>query len=269
MSTLADDRDRRWAGAMPETYDRCLGPALFLPHALDLARRAAGLQPRHVLELAAGTGLATRALAEAVPGARITATDLNDAMVEYAASRISGVEWRPADATALPFSRESFDLVTCQFGVMFFPDRQAAYREVRRVLTPGGRFLFNTWDAIERNDFAAFVAEALGQVFEEDHPPSFLQRVPYAYHDIGAISADLDAAGLQVDEVETLALTGRAESPAQVAEGFCQGTPLGLEIEKRASLAETTLKVAELLGARHATGPWAGTLTAHVITAHC
>ena len=268
MPTLADDRDRRWAGAMPETYDRCLGPAVFIPHALDLARRVAAARPLRILELAAGTGLATRALVEAAPNARITATDLNEAMVGYGAARVSGVEWRQADALALPFDREAFDLVTCQFGVMFFPDRPAAFREVRRVLTPGGRFVFNAWDTLERNDFAAFVAEALREVFAEGEPPTFLQRVPYGYHDPGAISSDVEAGGLFVDEVVTVALTGHADSPDQVATGFCQGTPLGMEIEQRAPLAEATRQVAALLAARLGPGPMTGALTAHVITAH-
>lgn len=264
---LTDDHDSRWAGSMPETYDRCLGSSVFMPHALDLARRAAAARPRRILELAAGTGLATRALAEAVPGARITATDLNEAMVDYAASKVAGVEWRTADAMALPFDPGSFDLVVCQFGVMFFPDRPGAFRQIKRVLSPGGRFVFNTWDIIDRNAFAAFVADALGRVLLNGDPPTFLQRVPYSYHDVGVISADLAAAGLHVDEVVTLVLSGQAASPTQVARGFCQGTPLGGEIEQRAPLEATTLAVADLLTAEHGPGPLAGVLTAHVITA--
>jgi SAM-dependent methyltransferase len=251
---------------MPEIYDRCLAPAVFLPHAIDLARRAATLGASRLLEVAAGTGILTRALAEALPAARITATDLNEAMVRYASSRVEGVGWRQADAMALPFDDESFDLVVCQFGVMFFPDKRAAFREVARVLAPGGRFLFNTWDVIERNDFAAAVAAGFAKAFPEG-APTFIVRIPHGYTDIEEVSSDLGAAGLHLDEVTTVTLTGHADSPAQLATGFCQGTPLRLEIEQRGSLAEVTRVVADEISTRLGAGPLAGDLTAHVVTA--
>jgi SAM-dependent methyltransferase len=263
---MTEDVDRRWTGSMPETYDRYLGPAIFLPHALDLAHRAATLSASRLLEVAAGTGLLTRALAEALPAARITATDLNEAMVRYASSRVDGVVWRQADAMALPFDDASFDLVVCQFGVMFFPDKRAAFREVARVLAPGGRFLFNTWDVIERNDFAAALAAGIARAFPED-APTFLVRIPYGYADIDQVSSDLRAAGLHVDEVTMVTLTGHADSSTQLATGFCQGTPLRLEIEERGSLAAVTCLVAEEMSARLGAGALAGDLSAHVVTA--
>jgi SAM-dependent methyltransferase len=263
---MSEDVDRLWTGSMPETYDRYLGPAVFLPHAIDLARRAAALGASDVLEVAAGTGLLTRALAEALPAARITATDLSEAMVRYASSRIDGVAWRQADAMALPYDDESFDLVVCQFGVMFFPDKPAAFREVARVLAPGGRFLFNTWGVIERNDFAAALAAGIARAFPEG-APTFLVRIPHGYTDVDQVSSDLRAAGLHVDEVTMVTLTGHADSSAQLATGFCQGTPLRLEIEERGSLAEITRLVADELSARLGAGPLAGDLTAHVVTA--
>jgi SAM-dependent methyltransferase len=258
--------DRLWTGSMPETYDRYLGPAIFRPHAFDLARRAGSLGASRLLEVAAGTGLLTRALTEALPAARITATDLNEAMVGYASSRVDGVAWRQADAMALPYDDEAFDLVVCQFGVMFFPDKRAAFREVARVLAPGGRFLFNTWDDIERNHFAAALAAGIARAFP-DGAPTFLVRVPYGYADIEQVSSDLRAAGLHVDEVTTVTLTGHAGSSAQLATGFCQGTPLRMEIEERGSLAEVTRLVADEVTARLGEGPLAGDLTAHVVTA--
>src|SRR5579871_3012591 len=145
--------DQVFAGSIPENYDRYVTPLIFEPYAADLAERAAALAPRAVLETAAGTGVVTRALAPRLPhGARYVATDLNQPMIDYAASRQPAgarIEWGQADALALPFEDGAFDLVCCQFGVMFFPDRIAGYREARRVLRPGGRFLFNVWDRIE------------------------------------------------------------------------------------------------------------------------
>src|SRR5438093_1952180 len=150
--------DKLFAGSIPEIYDRLLVPLIFEPYARDLAERLAGVKPREVLETAAGTGVLTRAIASRLPaGARIVATDLNQPMLDRAAARQPGdgrIAWRQADALALPFADQSFDAVACQFGVMFFPDKVQVYREARRVLKPGGRFLFNVWDRIDANEFA-------------------------------------------------------------------------------------------------------------------
>src|SRR2546423_3340642 len=142
------DMDRSFSGSMPEFYDRILVPVMFEPFAQDLAERLAGMKSGHVLEIAAGTGVVTRALARVLPvEVAITATDLNPAMLDQAKSHagIQRVEWQEADALALPFGDRLFDCVVCQFGVMFFPDKQAGFREALRVLRPGGRFLFSVW----------------------------------------------------------------------------------------------------------------------------
>src|SRR5262249_49704927 len=149
------DTDKLFIGSMPALYDRHLGPFLFAPYARDVAARAAALAPRRLLETAAGTGIVTRALAQALPETTtITATDLNQAMVDYAAAqtRAPNLTWGQADALALPFADGSFDAVVCQFGVMFFPDKRAGFREALRVLRPGGHFLFSVWDRIEENE---------------------------------------------------------------------------------------------------------------------
>ena len=133
--------DSLFTGSVPALYDRCLGPLLFVPYARDIAARAALLRPGRVLETAAGTGIVTEALAAALPDAEIVATDLNQAMLDIAGARglPARVNFQAADAQALPFPDSSFDLVVCQFGAMFFPDRVGAYGEARRVLRPGGR----------------------------------------------------------------------------------------------------------------------------------
>ena len=170
------ESDRVFAGSIPALYDRYLGPLIFAEYAADLAKRAAALQPARVLETAAGTGIVTRAMVRAVPaGVEIIATDLNQAMLDFAAAQpgAARVTWRQADAQRLPFEDSSFDAVLCQFGAMFFPDRGVAYREARRVLRPGGHFLFNVWDRIEENEFTYLLTEAVAALFPDD-PPRFL-----------------------------------------------------------------------------------------------
>jgi SAM-dependent methyltransferase len=258
--------DASWVGSMPELYDTNLGPALFAPFGDELARRAAALSPSRVLELAAGTGLATRALLRALPAASITATDLNSAMVQWAAERIPGPTWLTADAQELAFPDASFDVVVCQFGAMFFPDKPAAFAEAARVLAPGGVLLMAIWDVVELSPFPAILVEALAAVLPED-PPSFVVRVPHGYGDPDLIRADLQAGGLTVQSIDRVVLIGRAASARALAEGFCLGTPLRFALEQRGPLEGLTQAVGKQMEARLGTGPLQADLAALVVTA--
>ena len=265
------ETDRVFTGSIPALYDRYLGPLIFAEYAADLAQRVAVLTPGRVLETAAGTGIVTRSLVRVLsPGSKIVATDLNQTMLDHAAARPGAerVAWRQVDAQRLPFEDGSFDAVLCQFGAMFFPDRGAAYREARRVLRPGGHFLFNVWDRIEENDFARVVAEAVAALFPDD-PPRFLARTPHGYHDIVTIERELRSAGFSEIAVETVSRRSRAPSPRDPAIGFCQGTPLRNEIEARATgrLAEVTEAAAAALEGCFGPGPIDGKIQAHIITA--
>src|SRR3954471_19386963 len=187
---------------MSAAYDEYLVPAVFRPYADDLASRVARQRPRVVLELAAGTGVLTRAMTVSLPGTRITATDLNVAMVDIGSARVPAATWRQADAMQLPFGDASFDLAACQFGVMFFPDRPTAYAEVARVLRPGGHFLFNCWGSLSTHDVETTVIAALADSFPDD-PPTFLARVPHGYHDEERVAADLITAGFGDVQIAT------------------------------------------------------------------
>ena len=263
------ETDKVFAGSVPENYDRYMVPLIFDPFAADLARKAAAFSPDAVLEIAAGTGVVTRALApKLLPDARYVVTDLSQPMLDYAASRQTPdtrIEWRQADALALPFEDASFDLVCCQFGVMFFPDRVAGYREARRVLKPGGRFLFNVWDRIEENVFAEEVTNALAKMFPND-PPHFMARTPHGYHDTALIRSELEEAGFSSVMIETRAEQSRAPSARQVAIAYCQGTPLSNEIEA-SKLDAATDHVASAIAKKHGDGALAAKIQAHVIVA--
>lgn len=257
-------------GAIPQYYDTHLGPMFFEPYAQDLVGRVRVPEQGAVLEVACGTGRVTRLLRERLPaGVRLTATDLNDAMLEYARSHhpgLSGIEWRQADAAALPFRHGSFDAVVCQFGYMFVPDKEGAMREARRVLRPGGTFLFNVWDRIEENDVARTSHETIGSFFPED-PPQFYS-VPFGFHDTERIQAMLRAAGFGDVRVDTLPQESRSPSARDAALGLIRGNPVGTDIRDRGTVPIDTVIDAVERALRERFGdPLRARMRAHVIMA--
>lgn len=267
---VAPDVDRLFAGSIPQLYERYLVPLIFEPYAADLAARVALRGPSAVLEIAAGTGVVTRRLAATLAApVPIVATDLNQAMIDQAAAVGTSrpVHWRQADATELPFPDETFDVVVCQFGVMFFPDKPKAFSEARRVLRPGGAFIFNVWDRIDQNEFAHTVTLALEPLFPLD-PPKFLARTPHGFGDTMVLARQLSEGGFARDpEVITLAARSRAASPDIPAIAYCQGTPLRSEIEARGTspLLRATDAAAAAIGDRFGQGAVDGKIQAHII----
>jgi SAM-dependent methyltransferase len=263
--------DKVFAGSIPKFYETYLVPLIFEPYAADLAGRVASRSPGRVLEVAAGTGVVTRALAAAMPErVSIVATDLNQPMLDQASALGTArpVEWKRADALQLPFPDGVFDAVVCQFGVMFFPDKPRAFAEAHRVLRPGGVLIFNAWDRIEENEFAETVTAALVPLFPDD-PPRFLARTPHGYHAPARIAQDLAGGGFVASpEIVTVAARSRAGSPRDPAIAFCQGTPLRSEIEARdaSRLAEATDVAAEAMARRFGRGEVDGKMQAHVVT---
>src|ERR1700675_1893325 len=219
------DTDRIFAGSIPELYETYLVPLIFEPYAVDLVNRLASRPLTRVLEIAAGTGVVTRTLASLLPeSVSIVATDLNQPMLDLASAvgTKRPVEWRQADAMQLPFRDETFDAVICQFGVMFFPEKPKAFAEARRVLKPGGVFIFNVWDRIRSDEFADTVTTALQSLFPVD-PPLFLARTPHGYYDRPTIERDLADGGFTaVPQITTVAARSRARSSRVPAIAYCQ-----------------------------------------------
>ena len=258
--------DATFAGSIPAIYDRHLGPLLFEPYAEEVARRASALGPRHILETAAGTGIVTTLLAEACPDAEIIATDLNQAMLDVAAERLpERVRLQQADAQALPFGDGEFDLVICQFGIMFMPDKVQANREARRVLADGGRYMLVIWDSLDANPASRTVHEAVCAAFAEQ-PPAFLARTPFGYADPARIEHDLLAAGFTDIEFETVPLRSRPEARAEDAvAGLITGSPLRAELE---ALGPDALDwAAEAARGAFRAGNFDPSLSAHIVTA--
>ena len=261
----------RFVGSIPAFYDRHLGPVIFEPHARDLARRLASSHGTRVLETACGTGVATRRILEQLPAdATYVASDLNPDMLEHARTTLATdrrVDWRPADAQQLPFADGTFDIVTMQFGMMFVPDKDRALREAWRVLAPGGRFVFNVWDAWARNPFARITYEVGASLFPEN-PPAFY-KTPFGDHDPEAHTGRARRGGFSDVTVEGVALEGVSESAEHFAAGLIRGNPIALDIESRGTVSceEVERRLAEALRRELGDRPLRTPLHAWVITA--
>ena len=232
---MHDTTAARFTGEIPDFYERALGPVIFTDYAADIARRAAASSPSRVLETAAGTGIATRQLRDLLPaGTRLTATDLNEAMLDMARAKFrfgEQVTFMAADAADLPFSQGSFDTVVCQYGVMFFPDKPRSYREVRRVLTNNGRYLFNVWDSHAHNAFGRLAHRTAVQLYRDDAPQFF--QVPFGYHGRDAIKESLLEAGFTDISASVVRFEKHVADPALFARGLVCGTPLIEQIRCR------------------------------------
>jgi ubiquinone/menaquinone biosynthesis C-methylase UbiE len=222
------DRASAFVGNIPTFYDQGLGPVFFAEFADDIARRVAASAPIQVLEIAAGTGIVTRRLRDLLPQeAQLTATDLNPPMLEVARGKFrpdERVTFQPADATSLPFPDDSFDAVVCQFGVMFFPDKDQAYREAHRVLGHAGRYVFNVWDSHRQNPVGRIMTDIPARFFPTD-PPQFYQ-VPFGYHHIDPIKDSLTAAGFTEMRLTVLSVEKTIPNPAVYARALVYGNPL-------------------------------------------
>lgn len=265
------ENDILFAGSIPANYDRYMVPLLFRPYAKEVARRAAALKPARVLETAAGTGVVTQALRQALPEAEIVATDLNAPMLEEAEQRIGSgsARFQQADALALPFEDGGFDLVVCQFGVMFFPDKVAGNLEAHRVLRDGGSYILVIWNRIDENLATKVVGSVVADLFPPEDRSAFYERVPFRYFEKDVIRRDLEAAGFSKIEIETVDLRSRAESAHDAAMGLVQSTPMRNELEQRGpgTLDRATRAAIEALRQFEGSAGFDAPMSAHIVTA--
>jgi len=229
-----NDKASFFGGSIPENYDAGLGPHVFVDFAAELASRVAAEDPGHVLELAAGTGIVTRCLRNALPlDCKLVASDLSPIMLGVAAAKFDpgeDVSFEEVDAMALPFDDDTFDCLACQFGVMFFPDKAVSFAEALRVLKPGGVYHFNVWDSWQGNPFGRIVQGAVEKFFSED-PPQFY-TMPFNYPDPEVIEADLKRGGFEDIAIEAVNLVKEIDYPL-FARGIVYGNPLFEEIQDR------------------------------------
>jgi SAM-dependent methyltransferase len=259
----------RFDGNVPAFYDRFLGPFFFDPYAREIARQIAASAPATVLEIACGTGIVTRRLRQALPPAsQIVATDLHQPMLDFARARLSGadIHWRTADAQELPFRNGAFDAAVCQFGLMFIPDKEAAFREARRVLQPGGTLAVTTWCSLEDNPTARIAAETLERLFPDD-PPRFHQ-IPHGMNDPVVLDRLARGAGFQTVTIERVDLEASAPSARHVATGMARGTPLaGLLADRGADHDQVIDAFARAMRDGEGAIPYSAPMAALVLTA--
>ena len=261
-----DKQHAAFAGTIPAYYEKYLGPFLFEPYALDIISRLKDKKYPNILELACGTGRVTANLAKSVNHDSLTATDLNKDMIEVAKKNVSdkNIQWQVADALNLPFEKSSFDAVVCQFGIMFFPDKLKGLQEAHRVLKPGGKLLFNTWDKVENIPAIHEGRKVIESFFENDQPDFY--KVPFSMHDKNELENLMKAAGFKNANATLVKKEGISASAADLAKGMVEGNPIFLAIvEKDPSLIEPIeKKVENILAEKFGNNPLKSSLAAWV-----
>jgi ubiquinone/menaquinone biosynthesis C-methylase UbiE len=232
----------RWqlTGSGPESYERYQVPSVFEPLARKFLDRVQLRSGERVLDVACGTGIVAR-LAASTLGAYgvIIGIDLNEKMLELA--RVNGprggahVEWKQGDAGALPCRDDDFDVVLCQQGLQFLPDKAAAVREMHRVLRTGGRLGLCVWRSIEHSPCHVAIAKALRRHVGADIAQRF--QAPFSFGDADTLKRSVADAGFRAIDIQVDVLMRRLLPPQQSIPGLLASTPAGPEV---AALQEST-----------------------------
>lgn len=232
---------KAYGGSAPENYERYFVPAIAAPLAADLIGTAALRPGERVLDVACGTGVVARLAAERVgTTGSVAGLDLNPGMLAVARSVVPhgvSIEWHEASAEAMPLPDEAFDVVICQMGLQFVPDKRAALREMRRVLVAGGRLVINMPGPI--TPFFAIMAEALARHINPELA-GFVHQV-FSLHDPDQIRNLIGDAGFHEIDVQPHTKTLRLPPPGEFLWQYVQSTPLSMAVaqadeESRAAL---------------------------------
>lgn len=225
----------RWqlAGSGPESYERYQVPSVFEPLARRFLVHMALRPGQRVLDVACGTGIIARIAATMLgPQGSIVGIDLNPNMLElaraYAPDAGARVEWKEGDAASLPCADADFDVVLCQQGLQFFPDRGAALREMHRVLRPAGRVGLCVWRGIEHSPCHVAIADALRRHVGADAAWRF--SAPFSFGDPEALNTAVAEAGFREIDIQCDVLMRRLLPPEESIPGLLASTPVGPEV---------------------------------------
>lgn len=248
----------RFSGAAAANYDKYLGPFLFEPSSELISRKFPDPFTGDMLEVAAGTGRLTRHLAQRLgKGGSLVVTDLSEDMLALARTKTNdpAVGFRTADAQTLPFEEGSFDMVVCQYGLMFLPDKQKGFDEAFRVLRRGGEYVFATWDDTANMPVLDIIFGKIIVPFFGGQADKYL--VPFLMHDPVQLSDHMTKAGFRDILIEPITFTGTTPDVEELVNGFFLHHSLGKEVAEKDPDAFPVLadRMRRLLTERFGKGP--------------
>lgn len=216
--------------SVPQAYEAMLVPRVFEPWGRRLLELADLRPGASVLDIATGPGTVARLASVRVgPGGRVVGVDISEPMLAIARAKPQPrdgctIEYRVSGAAPLAVESGAFDMATCQQGLQFFPDRQAALREMRRALRSGGTAAVAVWAEIGRNALFNVYLEALRETTGEE--PASLMAAPFEWSDPDALAGAMREAGFSDVRVVTESLPLRFEGgPDQFVAAFA-ATPI-------------------------------------------
>ena len=248
-----------------DVYEEFFVPALFREPAQHVVQAADIRRGQSVLDVACGTGVLAREAAPVTGDAgKVTGLDRNDGMLAVARRLAPGIDWQLGVAEALPFVDRSFDRVFCQFGLMFFDDRVAALREMRRVMKPGGRMHVAVWDSLDHTPGYAAMVNLLHRLFEA--PAADALRAPFLLGEPDTLRETFAKAGLTDAQLQTFDVTARFPSLEAWVHTDVRGWTLAGMIDD--DEYQTLLDAArnELVGFERSDGSVAFSSPAHLVT---
>jgi SAM-dependent methyltransferase len=263
------------AGNAAETYERALVPAVFAAWAPLVVALADPRPGERVLDVACGTGVVTRLVAQRVGRTgKVVGLDLNPGMLAVAASRAANepptsapITWQEGSATRIPLPDAVFDIAYCQLGLQFFPDRPAAMREMHRILVPGGRLGLMVWRGIEHSPGFDILAATLARHVGTE--AAAIMRAPFALADAEELRGLIAAASFRDITIQPAPGTVRFPSVARFVQDYVAGSPLAGPVAKVADEARAALvsEVGDALRSYLAAGALAFPIEAHLVKA--